>query len=1158
MKHLSFLLLFLLAQISFSQDIDIPDPNFLNALIEEGVDSNGDGVIQVSEVEDVEMLNVENQDISDLTGINYFSSLRILEASNNQIEQVDDINLTLLRTLELTGNNLTHFSIDNLPNLRHLHISENQLTQLSIINSYSLSHLSCNNNLLEEVELINLENLGGLDVSNNKLTELSVASIFLSGSYKFLNLNCSFNQISSLDFGSLKNFYSINCSHNLLTELNIDNFEINAKLDCSHNQISNLDIEIYDLGYTESIDCSYNNLVSLNIVDAFLTSELNCSNNQLEQIDLSGLRVPNINLDSNRLVSLVVPNELRTLSARANLLTEFIYSVSDYNYYSHPSDVDLSGNNFIEFNTSENALKTSDLDLSNNQLLELINIKDGEDIQDLLVDNCPKLSYICTDLSEEDNFDNINVPINSLCPPGENWNIRVYEGVCTIDDKYDGCDIDDERMPNVEILIQNETDSIVIVSDANGEFSFIGPYYGDGYNVSILGVDSLDYIVTPLNIEVDPATQGIIEFCLQPRFSLMISGKFDSEENGCDSNDDSFSDVEYEIVSSNNGTELVSPDNTGVVSYDVMFSEYTITPINFDEGLLSVEPEQIVFNTNQVGFETALDFCFKPLPIIEIASHVDLDNNGCSISEVGLPFMRFVVFLDGNFVELITADEFGLYEYILREKGVYTISLANDVLQEYIVSPSEHIIDTNLPFDKNPTFCVRPFPKVILASRIDADMDGCENDTESLGNVRYEIDNGSNVFTIYSDQQGNTNALILSENYTIVPTNIDDRLYTFEPSEMVVDGSDGNLLDTLSFCLTRKPEVVDLCVETTTLDDIRPGFQARYRIRYRNPGTDPKSGRVDFRFEDEFMDYVSASVEPTTIDGGNLSFEYEDLQPNETRTITITVVLNTPMDDPALDGDEELTASTWVFPIEDDINRPNNFFLLKSEVRNSWDPNDKACMQGTELLEEFIGEFVHYKIRFENTGTADAINIVVRDTINLDDFDISTLEIIDASHNMETRIIDPNIVEFVFADINLPFDDANNDGYLIFKIKTLDDLTLGDDIANSAGIYFDFNFPIITNTARSEIVEPVSIKRVDEPEINVVISPNPVSAELSFTVDQRIYQYEIFDTKGQKIITKNASNRVHHTMSVSELTPGLYFLRLQGEDSSVMKSFVKY
>ena len=85
-------------------------------------------------------------------------------------------------------------------------------------------------------------------------------------------------------------------------------------------------------------------------------------------------------------------------------------------------------------------------------------------------------------------------------------------------------------------------------------------------------------------------------------------------------------------------------------------------------------------------------------------------------------------------------------------------------------------------------------------------------------------------------------------------------------------------------------------------------------------------------------------------------------------------------------------------------------------------------------------------------------------------FDISTLIITRSSHSMVTEI-DGYDVEFIFKNINLPFDDDNNDGYIAFKIKTLPTLQVGDIFENDAEIYFDYNAPITTNKFQTKIVE---------------------------------------------------------------------------------------
>ena len=68
--------------------------------------------------------------------------------------------------------------------------------------------------------------------------------------------------------------------------------------------------------------------------------------------------------------------------------------------------------------------------------------------------------------------------------------------------------------------------------------------------------------------------------------------------------------------------------------------------------------------------------------------------------------------------------------------------------------------------------------------------------------------------------------------------------------------------------------------------------------------------------------------------------------------------------------------------------------------------------------------------------------------IDLSKFDISTLIPTDASHSYITKISEGNKVEFIFENINLPFEDANNDGYIAFKIKTKPTLVVGDSFEN--------------------------------------------------------------------------------------------------------------
>jgi Leucine-rich repeat (LRR) protein len=69
--------------------VNIEDNNFLKALTEQGVDTDGDGFISQSEAEVITSQDVSDDSISGMTGIEAFVNLDTLKCSNNQITSLD-------------------------------------------------------------------------------------------------------------------------------------------------------------------------------------------------------------------------------------------------------------------------------------------------------------------------------------------------------------------------------------------------------------------------------------------------------------------------------------------------------------------------------------------------------------------------------------------------------------------------------------------------------------------------------------------------------------------------------------------------------------------------------------------------------------------------------------------------------------------------------------------------------------------------------------------------------------------------------------------------------------------------------------------------------------------------------------------------------------
>ncbi|AFM06291.1 conserved repeat protein [Bernardetia litoralis DSM 6794] len=147
-----------------------------------------------------------------------------------------------------------------------------------------------------------------------------------------------------------------------------------------------------------------------------------------------------------------------------------------------------------------------------------------------------------------------------------------------------------------------------------------------------------------------------------------------------------------------------------------------------------------------------------------------------------------------------------------------------------------------------------------------------------------------------------------------------------------------------------------------------------------------------------------------------------------------------------------------------------------SEILDSYDPNDKQVAPfglTNENLIEATTE-LDYTIRFQNTGTIEAVNIVVLDTLS-EYLDIETIRLGMVSHDYNFFIdgdADTRVLRFEFDNINLPDSNSNepaSHGFIKFKIKQKANNRIGTVIKNRAAIYFDFNSPIITNTISNKI-----------------------------------------------------------------------------------------
>ncbi|MBI3193553.1 MAG: SBBP repeat-containing protein [Ignavibacteriae bacterium] len=254
--------------------------------------------------------------------------------------------------------------------------------------------------------------------------------------------------------------------------------------------------------------------------------------------------------------------------------------------------------------------------------------------------------------------------------------------------------------------------------------------------------------------------------------------------------------------------------------------------------------------------------------------------------------------------------------------------------------------------------------------------------------------------------------------------------------------------------------------------------ESYYHIIYKNDGCNELSGAVLSINFSPFVQYKSYdSDKPVTVFGpwGNiLAIELPPLRFGEQGVIILTVRVKKRNCDPQ----KKLKIITQLsfFPRKNGV---NNKFELKDSIACSFDPNDlrvspRGCGSAGLIART---DSLTYSIRFQNTGSAPAHLIVVKDTID-EDLDLSTLQELGSSHPYLIQV-NGREVSWIFPDIELPDSSTNepeSHGVIMFQIKPINGLTAGTAIDNRVGIYFDNNEVVLTNPTLNTITDdPVPV-----------------------------------------------------------------------------------
>lgn len=266
MKKL-LLILLCFPLLTLAQQTYVPDDNF-EAYLEVNNMGNGianDDYVNTANISGVTSLDVNGQNIADLTGIEDFTALTNLNCHNNQLTSLDVSQITALTYLDCGANQLTGLDVSQNTALTFLDCSGNNLTSLDVSSNTALTYLVCYSNQLTSLDISNNTALTLLSFSNNQIISLD-----LSNNTFLTDLYCEYNQLTSLDVSNNTVLIRLHCFFNQLECLNIKNGNNNNMIIFLADANPNLTcIEVddptwatqnwtnVDAGVTFSTNCNY-------------------------------------------------------------------------------------------------------------------------------------------------------------------------------------------------------------------------------------------------------------------------------------------------------------------------------------------------------------------------------------------------------------------------------------------------------------------------------------------------------------------------------------------------------------------------------------------------------------------------------------------------------------------------------------------------------------------------------------------------------------------------------------------------------------------------------------------------------------------------------------------------------------------------------------
>lgn len=430
--------------------------------------------------------------------------------------------------------------------------------------------------------------------------------------------------------------------------------------------------------------------------------------------------------------------------------------------------------------------------------------------------------------------------------------------------------------------------------------------------------------------------------------------------------------------------------------------------------------------------------------------------------------------------------------------------------------------------------------------QLDVDNNGCDSSDPTYSNIKFILNDGTNQSATFTDDLGQLNFYTQAGNFTLTPSIENASWFNFSPSSATIPFvNNNNNLVAQNFCVTPIDVHSDVEIVISPVTSVVPTFEAIYTIVIKNNGNQTLNGEFNLAFNDGLLDFLSATPAPVLQDVGSINWSYTDLKPFESRATEVKFLT-----DPTINVGDSLNFSVSTTPLEGDELPIDNNFLINQSVVAASEPNTLTCLEGEALNTSQVGQFLHYGISFENSGTAQPQNVVVRLEVLPTEFDVNSLQLLNSSSDAYVRQTG-NVIEIIFQGVSI---DSGGHGNVLIKIKSNGTLPVNYTIIEFADIFFNYELPLETN------LEEITIKELSNPPFtsdpSILVYPNPTASIINVNCNTNIKTVQLYDVHGRLLQTQILDSQ-NTAIDVSQKEAGVYFVKVTSENGVKVEQIIK-